>query len=137
MHAGYETTKAELTEIKARAEAVAVLGEKGPAGLVSLLDGLLPVLVKPAATTAPGGQAGAKSPKNVEVEPCLALLGSVERVGKLTGALDALHLVLTEHPSPAALLATGEANGLQVRPSVGSAPGNMEAATFAMHEIVK
>ena len=89
--------------------------------------GLLPVLVKPAATNAPGGQAGAKSPKNVEVEPCLALLGSVERVGKLTGALDALHLVLTEHPSPAALLATGEANGLQVKPSVGSVLGSMAA----------
>ena len=116
MPAGYETTRSELTEIKARAEAVTVLSEKGPEGLVSLLDGLLPVLLRPATTAAPGGQAGAKSPKSVEVEPCLALLGSVERVGKLTGALDSLHLVLTEHPSPAALLAIGEANGLQVRP---------------------
>ena len=121
MPAGYEATRAELTEIKARAEAVAVLGDKGPAGLVSLLDSLLPVLVRPATTAAPGGQAGAKSPKSVEVEPCLALLGSVERVGKLTGALDSLHLVLTEHPSPAALLAVGEANGLQVRPVIWAA----------------
>ena len=90
---------------------MAVLGEKGPAGLVGLLDGLLPVLVK---ATAASGMAGAKGPKILELEPCLALLGSVERVGKLTGALDALHLVLTDYPSPAALLAVGEANGLQV-----------------------
>ena len=112
--AGYETSRAELTEIKARAEAAAVLGEKGPAGLISLLDGLLPVLVKPATNPSAGSQTSAKGPRSVEVEPCLALLGSVERVGKLTGCLDALHLVLTEEPSPAALLAIGEANGLQV-----------------------
>ena len=91
-----------------------MLGEKGPAGLISLLDGLLPVLVKPASTSAAGSQSSAKAPRGVEAEPCLALLGSVERVGKLTGALDALHLVVAEHPNPAALLAIGEANGLQV-----------------------